>query len=279
MSVKIVTDSIADLPPDIVNELDITVIPVNVCFGNEVYRDGIDLSVEEFYIKLENSSVFPTSAVPPPTSFIEVYQRLSLKADSIIVISLSKKLSGFYEAALQSSKITHNTAPITIIDSEWAIMAEGFIVMSAARAAQKGATVQEIIDLVEYNKQRVELCAAFDTLEYLKRGGRINKIAAFMGNMLHIHPVIGIKDGVVVPYGKEYSREAAVDQLYRVAAGYFHIEELSVACVNAIADSEKLISRLDRIFPANRIIRSRTSPVIGTHTGPNLLALALMGDK
>ncbi len=279
MTVKIVTDSVADLPPHIVRELDITVIPVNVCFGSEIYRDGVDLTVQEFYRKLDTCPVFPTTAVPPPASFIEVYERVSAAADEIVVITLSRKLSAFYEAALQASRLFSGSAPITVVDSEWVIMAEGFIVMAAASAALTGATAQEIVDLVEHNKRRVELCSAFDTLEYLRRGGRVNRIAAFMGNMLHIHPVIGMKDGVVVSYGKERSREAAIEHLYRTAAGYSRIDGLSIACVDAEDEASRLISRLDNLFPAERIIRSRTSPVIGTHTGPNLLVLALIGDK
>lgn len=279
MTVKIVTDSVSDLPPDIIRELDITVIPLSVCFGNEVYRDGFDLTVREFFHKLKTSPVFPTTAVPPPAAFTDVYEKLSAQADDIVVITLSKKLSAFYEAALQSSKLSSGTAPITVIDSEWVIMAEGFIVMAAAEAARNGAKVREITDLVEHNKRRVELCSAFDTLEYLRRGGRINSIAAFMGNMMHIHPVIGVKDGAVVSYGKERSRQAAIEHLYRLAASYSRIEGLSIAYVDAHEDASNLIKRLDGIFPAERIIHSQTSPVIGTHTGPNMLVLALIGDK
>ena len=279
MTVKIVTDSVSDLPPDIIRELDITVIPLSVCFGNDIYRDGFELTVREFFHKLKNSPVFPTTAVPPPAAFTEVYEKLSAQADDIVVITLSKKLSAFYEAALQSSKLSSGTAHITVIDSEWVIMAEGFIVMAAAEAARNGAKVREITDLIEHNKRRVELCSAFDTLEYLRRGGRINSIAAFMGNMMHIHPVIGVKDGAVVSYGKERSRQAAIEHLYRLAASYSRIEGLSIAYVDAHEDASNLIKRLDGIFPAERIIHSQTSPVIGTHTGPNMLVLALIGDK
>jgi DegV family protein with EDD domain len=278
MTVRIVTDSVADIPAEIVKELDITVVPIHVCFGNEVYRDGIDISTEEFYKRLENSKVTPTTAVPAPGIFGATYDKLAEKTDEIVVITLTSKLSGFYNVAKQGTELMKRRCRVEVIDSQWAIMAEGFIVMAAARAARAGAGIDEVLDLVHKNRSRVQLCAAFDTLEYLKRGGRVGKAAALMGSMFHIHPIIGIEDGVVVPFAKAKSTSEAVDYLYNFASKYSYIEELSVAYYSAIEDAEQLIARFSEIFPLDRIIRSRTSPVIGTHTGPNLIVLAIMGD-
>jgi len=279
MTVKIVTDSVADLPPQVVKDLGITVIPVNVCFGDEVYRDGVDISTEEFYEKLAQSKVMPVTSVPALGVFAETYDKLAEETDEILVIALSSKLSGVYEVASQSVQFMKKKCRVEVMDSQWVIMAQGFIVMSAARAAQAGASFDEVLEVVRRNISRVQLCSVFDTLEYLKRGGRIGKAAAFMGTMLHIHPVIGIKDGEVVPLGRTHSRAKALDYLYNFAMSYSYIEEMSVAYVNAVDDAERLIERLSLKFPKERVYRSRTSPVIGAHTGPNLLVLALLGDR
>ena len=279
MTVRIVTDSVADIPAEIVEELDITVVPIHVCFGNEVYRDGVDISTEEFYKKLENSKVMPTTAVPAPGVFAATYDKLAEETDGIVAIVLTSKLSGFYNVAKQGIELMKKRCRVEVIDSQWAIMAEGFIVIAAARAARAGAGIDEVLELVDKNISRVQLCAAFDTLEYLKRGGRVGKAAALMGSMFHIHPIIGLEDGVVVPLGKARSMEEAVDYLYNFAAKYSYIEELSIACYSATEEAGQLVDRLSTIFPHERIIRSGTSPVIGTHTGPNLIALAIMGDR
>lgn len=279
MTVKIVTDSICDLPPQTIKELGIITIPIQVCFGTEVYRDGIDISTEDFYKKLETSKVFPTTAVPPPTDFIKAYDQAAAEADEIAVITLSSRLSGFYNAAKQAVELMTKKARVEVIDSQWVIMAEGFIVMKAAQAARQGARLDEIVKLVQRNINRVATCSVFDTLEYLKRGGRISKIAAMMGNMMHIHPILGMKDGEVVSLGRRRSRAEAMDYMYDFVMEYNNIEEMSVACYKAADDAEALIERLNTKFPKERVIRSRTSPVIGAHTGPNLLVVAVLGDK
>jgi DegV family protein with EDD domain len=278
MTVKIITDSVADIPSEIVKELNITVVPIHVCFEKEVYRDGIDISTEQFYKKLENSKVMPTTAVPAPGIFAATYDKLAEETDEIVVIVLTSKLSGFYNVAKQGIELMKKKCRVEVIDSQWAIMAEGFIVIAAARAARNGARTDEILELVGNNISRVQLCAAFDTLEYLKRGGRVGKAAAMMGSMFHIHPIIGLEGGVVVPFSKARSMPEAIDYLYNFAAKYSYIEELSVACHSATEEAGQLIDKLNKIFPRNGIIRSGTSPVIGAHTGPNLIALAIMGD-
>ncbi len=278
MTVKILTDSVCDLPPQIIKELGIITIPVQVCFGTEVYRDGIDISTEDFYQKLETSKVFPTTAVPPPAEFIRAYDQAAAESDEILVITLSSKLSGLYNAAKQAVEMMTKKAQVEVIDSRWVIMAEGFIVMKAAQAARQGAKLDEIVKLVQYNINRVATCSMFDTMKYLQRGGRISKVAAMLGNMMHIHPILGVKDGEVYSMDRKRSWEEALDYLYNFVMAYQNIEELSVEYYKAVDDAEKLIERLNAKFPKERVIRSRTSPVIGAHTGPNLLVVAVLGD-
>ena len=276
MTVKVVTDSVADLPPQVVNELEITVVPLNVRFGTEVYRDGVDLTAEQFYDKLEHSETLPVTSVPSPGTFAEAYDNLAEETDEILAIILSSKLSGTYEVALQSIGLMKRKCRVEVIDSQWAVMAEGFIVMRAAKA---GASLDEVINITQKTIPRVDFRAAFDTLDYLKRGGRIGKAQAFLGSMLKVNPIITVKDGVVEPAGRTRSRAKAIERLYNFATSYPHIEEMAVEDAACPDDAEALVERLSAKFPKEQIYRSRTTPVIGTHTGPGLLLVAIMGDR
>lgn len=279
MTVKIITDSVADLPPEVAQELGIAVVPLNVRFGDEIYRDGIDLTAEQFYEKLKYSQILPVTSVPSPATFVEVYDGLAEETDEIIAVILSSKLSGTYEVALQSVGLMKQKCRVEVIDSQWAVMAQGFIVITAARAAQAGASLDEVIGITHRNISRVDMRAAFDTLEYLKRGGRIGKAKAFLGSMLRVNPVITLKNGVVEPAGRTRSRAKAIDYLYNFAMSYSYIEEMAVEDAACPGDVEALVEQLSRKFPKERIYRSKTTPVIGTHTGPGLLLVAILGDR
>jgi len=279
MTVKIVTDSVSDLPPEVVNELGITVVPLNVRFGTEVYRDGIDMTSEEFYNRLKRSESLPATSVPSPATFAEAYDKLAEDTDEILVITLTSKLSATHEVALQSIGLMKRKCRVEVVDSQWAVMAQGFIVIAAARAAQAGATFDEVLDIAYHNIPRVDMHAAFDTLEYLKRGGRIGRAQAFFGSMLNVNPIIGMKNGEVFPFARERSRARAIDHLFNFAMGYSRIEGLAVEYATAFEEAEMLIERLGSIFPEERIYRSRASPVIGTHTGPSLLIVTVLGDR
>jgi DegV family protein with EDD domain len=279
MTVRIVTDSVADLPPQVVKELGITVIPILVRFGEEVYRDGIDLTADEFYDKLQHSQVFPATSVPAPGTFAEAYDKLAEETDEILVITISHKLSASYEAALQGVGLMKRKCRVEVVDSLCATMAEGFIVMKAAQAAKAGASLDEVIAVTQKNIPRVDFRAVFDTLEYLRRGGRIGRAAALMGSMLKTNPIITLKDGLVEPAGQTRSRAKAIDRLYDFATSYSHIEEMAVADTACPDEAEVLAERLGAIFPKERIYRSKMTPVIGTHTGPGLLLVAVLGDK
>jgi len=279
MKVKVVTDSIADLPSQVVEELGITVIPLLIRFGTEIYRDGIDLTADEFYRKLVSSQDVPVTSVPPPAAFAETYDKLAEETDQILAIILSSRLSGTYDVARQSIGLMKRKCRVEVVDSRWATMAQGFIVMAAARAANTGANLDELLAITQRNISRVDFRAAFDTLEYLRRGGRIGRAQAFLGAMLRINPIIGLKDGLVEPVSRTHSRAKAIDYLYNFAMSFSHIEELAVEDTGATDDAEKLVERLSAKFPKERIHRSKMTPAIGTHTGPGLLLVAVMGDR
>ena len=279
MTVKIVTDSVSDLTPEIADELGITVIPLSVHFGTEIYRDRIDLTPEEFYHKLINGKIHPTTAAPSPATFAEAYDRLAEETNQILAITLTSKLGAEYEAALQAKKLMKHKCRVEVVDSLCAVMAQGLVVIAAAKAAQSGANLDELVDLTHRNIQRVDFRAAFDTLEYLRRGGRIGRAGAFLGSVLKTNPIITLKDGVIEPAGRTRSRAKAMEYLYDFVMSYSHIEELAIEDATTPDEAEVLAEWFSSKFPKERIYRSKTSPVVGTHTGPRVLIVSVLGDR
>jgi DegV family protein with EDD domain len=279
MTVKIVTDSVADLPPNIVKELDITVIPILLRWGEEMYRDGIDLTAEQFYERLKHSKIPPATSLPAPITFAEAYDKLANEADQILAIIVTSRLTGTYNVALQSIGLMKRKCRVEVIDSKCATMAEGFVVMKAARAARAGANLDEVIEIARNTIPRVDFLSTFDTLEYLKRGGRIGKAQAFLGSILKVNPLITLRDGVVEPAGRTRSRAKAIDRLCEFALSYSHIEEIAIEEATTPHEAERIAERISTKFPGLHIYRSKPSPVIGAHTGPGFLLIAVLGDK
>ena len=274
--VKIVTDSTSDLTHEIASMLGITVVPLYVNLGGVTYRDNIDLTTEDFYRKLEQSDTLPTTSSPSPGSFTEVYDKLATETDEILTITISSKLSASYKTAVAGKEIRKSNARVEIIDSLSAIAGLGLIVISAAKAAQAGQSLDEVINVTRSSMQRVEFRIAFDTLEYLKRGGRIGAAQAFLGSMLKVNPILTIKDGVIEGVARPRSRTKAMDFLYDFVASYAQIEEMAIEDANTPDDVETLLDRLSSIFPRERIYRMKVSPVIGTHVGPRVLGLGVL---
>jgi DegV family protein with EDD domain len=278
-NVAVVTDSVADLPPQVVEEFGITVVPLVVRFGTDLYRDGLDLTPDQFYEKLRTSKALPATSVPPPAAFTDAYNKLAEKTNGIVVISLTSKLSATYQAALQATESIKKPCRVEVLDSQWAVMAQGFIVIAAAKAAQNGASIDEVLDVARQAIHRVDMYAAFDTLEYLERGGRIGKAQAFLGSLLKVNPIIGLKDGEVYPLGRERSRVKAIDHLYNLTTSFGNVEGLAIEYATDLDEANRLKQRLHSKYPQIPIFLSRTSPVIGTHTGPSLIVVSVFGDK
>lgn len=235
--------------------------------------------MEQFYSKLKDSQTLPVTSVPSPTEFAAVYDKLAEETEEILVITLSSKLSGTYDVALQSAGLMKRQCRVEVIDSQLAVMAQGFVVIAAARAANAGAGLDEVMTVVKSNIPRAGMRAAFDTLEYLKRGGRIGKAQALLGSVLKINPIITLKDGVVFPVAREHSRTRAINHLYDFVMSYSHIEGLAIEDAAVPDEAEVLAARLGAKFPREHIYRSKTTPVISTHTGPGLLLVAVLGER
>jgi len=278
-NVAIVTDSVSDLPPQVAEEFGITVVPLVVRFGNDLYRDSLDLSPDQFYEKLRTSKVLPATSVPPPAAFADAYDKLAEKTNEIVVTSVTSKLSATYQVALQAIGLMKKQCRVEVLDSQWAVMAQGFITIAAAKTAQSGASLDEVLDVARHTIRRVDMCAAFDTLEYLERGGRIGKAQAFLGSLLKVNPIIGMKDGETYPLARERSRAKAIDYLYNFATSFGKIEGLAVEYASDLDEANRLVQRFYSKYPHVPIYLSRTSPVIGTHTGPGLIMLSVLGDR
>jgi DegV family protein with EDD domain len=267
------------LPPQVVEEFGITVVPLVVRFGNDLYRDSLDLSPDQFYGKLKTSKVLPATSVPPPAAFADAYSKLAEKTDEIMVITLTSKLSATYQVALQAVGLMKKRCRVEILDSQWAVMAQGFIAIAAAETAQSGASLDEVLDVARRTIHRVDMCAAFDTLEYLERGGRIGKAQAFLGSLLKVNPIIGMKNGETYPLARERSRTKAIDYLCNFVTGFDRVEGLAVEYASDVDEANRLMEKLHSKYPDVPIYLSRTSPVIGTHTGPGLIMLSVLGDR
>jgi DegV family protein with EDD domain len=279
MTVKIVTDSLGDIPSELARELDITIIPLNVLFGEAIYRDGIDLTTEQFYEKLVETKVSPTTQIPSLGVFVQAYEELAEKTDSILVIANSQKMSASYEAMVEAVDEMEHPGRVEVIDSQWAIMAQGLIVIAAAKAAQKGAGLDELIALTEKNVTRADVRMAFDSLNYLEEGGRIGKARAFLGSKLRVTPILGIREGEAFPFSREHSRARAIDHLYYFALSFSHIEAMAVEYATNLKEADALAKRLKTQFPKAPIYLTMVNPVIGAHVGPRVLGVAVLGDR
>ena len=279
MAVKIITDSIGDIPSEVAEELGITVIPLNVHFGSDAFRDGIDLTTEQFYNMLAHSQVLPTTTVPPLSVFVDTYDKLAEETDEIAVIPFSQKLGAGYDSARQARELMKRKCRVEVIDSKWATMAQGFIVMAAAKAANAGANIDQVLDLVRHNIPRADVRMVFDTLEYLKRGGRIGKAQVFLGAVLNVNPILTIRGGEIYPVAREHSRTKAIDYLYNFAMSYSNVEGMAVEDATTPDEADELAERLSSKFPKERIYRAKVSPVVGAHVGPHVLAVAVLGGR
>jgi DegV family protein with EDD domain len=279
MPVKIVTDTTSDLKPHIAGPLGITVVPLYINFGTESYVDGVNLTTEEFYQKLASSKTLPTTAVPGPPSFAQVYDKLAQETDEIVVISLASKLSSVYQMESQAIGMMKRKCRIELIDSQAGCMALGLIAIAAAKAANAGAKIDDVVRLTQRNIPRSKIHFAFDTLEFLKRSGRVSAAQAFLGSMLRVNPIMTLEDGEGRPVAKPRSRAKAIELLYKFAASFSNIEEMAIEDATTPEEAEMLAERIGSRYPRERIYRTKVSPVVGTHVGPHVLAVSVLGDR
>lgn len=279
MPVRVVTDSTADLPAHLVEELRITVVPLTVTFGDETYRDGVDLSTEQFFEHLTQSDALPTTSQPSVGVFQEAYEKLASETKEIVSIHITSKASGTFDAALRAREAISDGPRIEVVDSLSASMGLGFIVLAAARAARAGASLDAVADLARSMVPRIHPYVVLDTLEFLRRGGRIGRAAAFLGGMLNVKPILALRDGVVHPIARVRTRKKAVDRMLDLAMGHPDIAEVAVLHGTTPEDAEELARRVSERQPEVPVHVGFIGPVIGVHGGPGILGIVVVGGE
>ncbi|MDH5696827.1 MAG: DegV family protein [Dehalococcoidia bacterium] len=274
MPVKVVTDSAADLPSRLAEELGITVVPIYVRFGEEVYRDRVNISEDEFYQRLEHTSVHPSTVQPGPQDFLEVYRKLSTDADGIVSIHISGKLSGTCNSALMAKEMLETGCPVEVVDSETVTMSLGLIAIVAATAAKAGGSLEEVVEEVKQTIPKIHLVFLLDTLKYLVKGGRIGKAKALLGSVLSVKPILAIKDGELVPAGQARTRAKGIDKLFEYVKNAADIQDLAIVYNTTPDEAQNLAERIGSVFDKEKIRMARVGPALGVHGGPGAMIVA-----
>jgi DegV family protein with EDD domain len=275
MPVKIVTDSGADLPEQLARELGITVVPIYVRFGEEVYRDRVSISEDEFYERLTHDPVHPNTTQPGPQDFLEVYQKLSADADGIVSIHISGKLSGTYNSALMARDMLETGCPVEVVDSETLSMSVGLMVIAAAEMAKAGESMDKIVAEVKKAMPESSMLFLLDTLEYLRRGGRIGKAKALLGSVLNLKPMLTVKDGELVPAGQVRTRAKGMDKLFEYVKNAGNIQDLAVVYNTTPDEAQTLAERIGSVFDREKIRIARVGPGLGAHGGPGAMLVVI----
>jgi DegV family protein with EDD domain len=276
MTVRIVTDSTADLSREEAAALGVTVVPLNVYFDDEALRDGIDIDATTFYERLANAKELPRTSQPSVERFKEAYEELAKETDEIVSIHLSSRLSGTMNSASVARDEVSHELHIELIDTYTVSLALGAIVMDAAEAANAGASMAEVIDVVRRTMDRVDVAIVVDTLEYLQRGGRIGRARSLLGSVLSIKPIIHVEDGEVAPLERVRTRSRAVERIYEMATADKTLRRLVVACTDDDEQALDLIDRIRVVMPHTDVRLGRIGPVVGVYTGPNALGFAMV---
>jgi len=278
--VAVVTDSSPYIPQDLVDQYHIEVVPLAVIWGEEAYRDGVEITPGEFYNRLEHAEVMPSTTQPSAADFQAVFKRLDQAGYHILAVLLSDQLSGTIASAAQA-KQDLPAARIAIHDSQSVAMACGFQVLAAARAAQEGHPLDHCLQVARTARERSGVVFVLDTLEFLHRGGRIGGAKRFFGTLLKVKPVLAIEEGVVVPLDQVRTHQKALSRVVDIIVDRTQghkIIRLATLHANAPQTAEQILNlAADRISP-QELVFSEVSPVIGTHAGLGAVGLAYLLD-
>jgi DegV family protein with EDD domain len=278
MTVRIVTDSTADIPLAQAEELGITIVPLTVFFGDDAYFDAVELDNAGFYRKLQASKVLPRTSQPAPAAFQEAFTRLIDEgADGILSVHLSSRLSGTYQSACTARDTLPDDVrkvPIEIVDSKSISAGMSRAIIQAAEEARQGVGLEEIKVHAVDQLARTRILAVLDTLEYVKRGGRIGGARALLGNMLSVKPIVSLKDGEVVPVEQPRTRSKAYARIAQLVSDMGQVESISIAEASEEVGTQ-LAEALKSVY-AGDIAIYKLGAVLGTHTGPGTAAVAVV---
>lgn len=277
--IAVVTDSVACIPPDLIAQYGIHVAAVQVIWDRKTYRDGIDMSMKEFYQRLRTSKTLPTTTSAIQGDYIQIYESLNGKVDGIVVVALSGALGASYTSAISAAEIVTGT-PIEVVDTSTAMLSQGFCALEAAKAAAKGGTMQEVAQAARDAIPKVTIFFAMDTLDYMRRGGRVSLPQAVLASWLKVKPIMSIEseDGKIHPLERTRTKPKAVDKLFEIMAqrvkgtGPLHV---GIIHGDIPDEAESMKARVLELYKPVEVLINEITPVVGTHLGPGALGLAL----
>ena len=273
VKVRVVTDSAAELAPEVAEALGVTVVPMNVRFGDDELGDGVDLSPGEFYRRLEHSRVMPVTTPPSFRAFQDVYARLGQTTDQIISIHVSSRLSRSYHVATAAAGAFLGRYQVAVMDSESISVGQGTLVRAAAEAANRGMPLDTIVRLIRGMIPHVYLVFFVEALEYLEREGRIGKAQALLGSMLNIKPILIVEEGDIIPLEKVRTRPRAIDKLFEFVAEFAQIQEVAILQIGSDQEAAELVERLKLVFPDRDFPVLPYGPVLASHIGPGTMGV------
>ncbi len=275
MTIRIVTDSVSDLPSSVAGANEITVVPLYVVIGGETYRDGVDIDADRFYSLLEEVPSLPTTSQPSIADFQEVYRRLLDQGHRIVSIHVSAKLSGTLNSAAQARESLGAASEIEIVDSQLAGGAQALLAISAARWAREMSDHREVARRVERSVGQNHGFVVVDTLKYLAKGGRIGKAQAFLGGALQFKPILSIRDGEAHPVDRPRTRRRAMARIVEIVRELAPIRRMHVSYTTGREHALAIRHEVADLVEPERLIESRFGPVLGTHLGPNTIGVAV----
>lgn len=274
--VKIVTDTGSDITPELARQLGITVVPLYLRFGEEVYRDGIDMDADELYRRLETDPIHPTTSAPSPGDFTGIYKKLAQESDSIVSIHISSKLSATYDAALQGREaLTEAKCQIEIIDSKSVTAGLALITIAAATAAKAGQSLSQVVAQTSNAIRQIRMVGLLDTLKYVAKGGRIGRAASLLGTALNVKPMLTLRDGEVHPAGLARTRDRGIARLCDFVKSAVHVQDLALAYSTPHSSFQTLVEKIATLLPKIRPKILRIGAALGVHAGPGVLLVAI----
>lgn len=278
MTIRIVTDSTCDLPAEIIERYGITVVPLYINIGGKSYLDGVELSREEFYARLPDCQSAPTTAVPGPQRFTEVYRQLADEgATTILSIHINSSLSAVVNSARLGAEALPSL-PIAVIDAGSLTLGMGFLAWNAAEAAAEGRSVEQILALIRDQDTRTYVFAALDTLEFLRRSGRLNPVLATLGSWLQMKPLLKMNNGHAAAE-KVLTLENAIQRLIALVSEVAPLEKVALVHTHAVERAEEIRRRAQHLLPPGDLLSVDITPVFGSHLGPRAAGFACVAAR
>ncbi len=279
MGVKIITDSTSDISPELAKNLGIEVVPGYVRFGKEVYRDGVDINKSGFYQKLAGSPLHPETTEATPKDFAQIYSRCEHEADGIVSIHISSKISHMYDSAQKGKNMIKAKCDIEVIDSHFASIGLGLIVTTAARLANAGESIENVVTETKRAIDQISMLGFFDTMKYIAKGGRASKHVMELSSIFKIKPLLTFRDGEIVSEGIVRTKAQGIERLYTFVKDALEIQDLSIAYSTDYDSAVALRQRLASVFPEQKVYVEQIGSALGAHCGPDAVFVAFKRAK